>query len=159
MDDLVIIDFEDEDVEQFYWRCYFNNSSKLYESRRRSTEALVNSFLGKTVNNIDDTFFKYAIENEKWLGFFMPRPEWSEQSLQDSERTIKKLQIFKKYFDFRTFLENLFKENPTIASNEDRILNTIWIYGLSYKEFLANFHNNSKGNEDFKDLWLSLIHI
>ena len=153
MDDLVVIDFEDTDVDQFYWRCYFNNNSKLYESRRRATEALVDSFLGLGFKNIDDTFFKYTVENERWLGFFMPRPEWSEHSLHHTEQTINKLQIFKKYFDFRSFLENLFKENPVLESNEDRILNAFWMYGLEYKEFLANFHNNSKGNEDFKDLW------
>ena len=159
MDELVVIDFEAFEFSEFYWKCHFNSSNDFYDARQLYNTTLESSFFGGNVNKPNDVF-KDAVENEKWIGFFMPQPSWSNETLRESEKTIRKLQIIKRYFDFRNFLENVFNDNPTISKNEDRILNTIWLYGLAYRDFLSNLQQNSIGEEFFQDSWyLSIFEL
>ena len=156
MEDLVVIDFKHSKFRENYWRCYFDNKHELYEARKRSNASLESSFFGGRISDIEG-IFSTAIKNQKWIGYFMPRPQWTEEKIHQSEKTINKLQLFKKYFDFRPFLKDVFKQNPSIETNEARILNTIWLYGLRYKEYLANTRQDSKIDQDFQDLWYTAI--
>jgi len=151
-EDVLVIEFEAENFEERYWRCHFKNPNTYFETRNRINKALESSFFGGKVSD-QDALFNFTNKKENWLGFFMPNAEKALDNLPEVQKILSRLKLFKNHFNIDAFLKDIFEQNPKIDTNEERVINSIWEFGLAYKEYLAKVHVNKSIDKSELSSW------